>query len=134
MIDVSSLELGGLFVFKLMIGIVLDVKARALRSMTQSLEILRLKDAPKKKGLTAVSYLKEALVLLQNCDAIPTNTMELINDIMTSADCDEFTEYMKSIYFASKRKKILLASFTCYLNTAESEYRTLYRARKWTKS
>ena len=93
-----------------------------------------LKDISGDNVTTAVSYLKGALMLLQNCDAIPTNMTGLLNDIMMLADCDEFTEYMKSIYFASKRKKTSLASFTSYLNTARSKYRTLYRTGKWKKS
>ena len=72
---------------------------------------------------TAISYLKGALMILQNCEAVPTDTLGLLNKIMISADCDEFTEYMKSIYFASKRNQSAPASsFTDYLNTAESEY------------
>jgi len=98
--------------------------------MTQSLQILCLKDMPGGNVATVVSYLKGALVLLQNCGAIPTDTMGLLNDIMTLADCDNFTEYMKHIYFASKHNKTSLTSFTSYLNTVESEYRTLYCAVK----
>ena len=100
------LELGGPLVFKLMTDIVLDVEDSALRSMTQSPQTMRLKDIPGDNVATAVSYLKGALM-----------------------------EYTKSIYFASKRNwSVLASSFTDYLNTAESEYRTLYRAGKWTKS
>merc|ERR1740124_1333030 len=54
---------------------------------------------------------------------------------MSNTDYDEFTEHMKSIYFASKRNRSVPALlFTGYLNTLELDYRTLYRARKWTKS
>ena len=41
-------------------------------------------------------------MLLQNCDTVPIDTLGLLNDIMTFTDCDNFTEYMKSIYFAPK--------------------------------
>ena len=44
LIYVSSLELGGPLVFKLMMNIVLDVEDSALRSMMQNLQTLRLKD------------------------------------------------------------------------------------------
>ena len=103
LIDVCLVELGGPLVFKLMINIVLDIEDSALRSMTQSLQTMRLKNIPGENVATAANYLKGALMLLQNCDAVPTDTLGLLNDIMTSADCNEFTEYMKSIYFTSKR-------------------------------
>ena len=71
--------------------------------------------------MAAVSYLKGAIMLLQNCDKIPTDTMCLLNNVMTLVDCDEFTKYMKIIYFTSKRNKHL-TTYTFYLNTAEPEY------------
>ena len=58
--------------------------------------------------------------------------MGLLNEVMVSADCDEFTEYMKSIYFASKRES-LVGGYMEYLDTAEAKYQTLYRKGKWTK-
>ena len=56
--------------------------------------------------------------------------MGLLNDVMSSADCSEFTSYMQSIYFAHKRK---IKSITPreYVEFAEKEYRTLYRDNKW---
>ena len=88
-----------------MIYIVLDVEDSALQSLTQSLQILILKDMPGENVATAVSHLKGSLMMLQNCDAIPTDTIFLLNNIKTSANCSELTEYMKMIYFALKRKK-----------------------------
>ena len=58
LIDVCPLELGGPLVFKLMIDIVLHVEDSALRSMTQSLQTMRLKDIPGENVATAFSYLK----------------------------------------------------------------------------
>ena len=59
-----------------MLDIVMDVDASALRSLTEALQNLRMKDVPGEKG---------ALLLLQNCSAIPTDTMGLLNDVMVSA-------------------------------------------------
>ena len=120
---------------KLMIDIILDVEYSALRSMIQILQTMRLKYIPGENVATGDSYLKGALMLLQSCEAFLTGALGLLNDIMTSADCDDLTEYMKNIYFASKHNRSAPASsFTDYLNTVESEYRTLYRAGKRTKS
>ena len=131
LIDVCPLELGGPLVFKLMIDIILDVEDSDLRSTMQSLQTMHLKDIPRENVLTAVSYLKGAIMLLQNCDTVLTDTLGILHDIMTSTDCDKFTEYMKSIYFASKRNNSAsVSSFTSYLNTADFEYITLYRAGK----
>ena len=47
--------------------------------------------------VTAVSYFKGVLMLLYNYDAILTDTMGLSNDIITLADCNNFTEYIKHI-------------------------------------
>ena len=69
---------------------------------------------------TVASYLKWALLLIQNCLVIPTDTMGLINKVMVSADYDEFTGYMTSIYFASKRES-LVGGYMEYLDTAKAE-------------
>ena len=88
-----------------------------------------MKDVAGENVGTVVSYLKGALLLLQNCGAIPTDIMGLLNDGMVSADCEEFTSYMKSIYFAAKRTSSG-QSYMPYLDAAEAEYRTLYRRGK----
>jgi len=103
LIGVSDLEAGGNLVFKMMLGIVMNVEDISLRSLTQSLQKLRLMDVPGENFGTAVSYLKGALMLLQHCDAVPMDTMGLLNEVMCSSDCGEFSEYMKSIYYASTR-------------------------------
>ena len=118
---------------KKMLDIVMNVNDAALRSLTEGLQSMCMKDVPGENVGTVVSYLKGALLLLQNCGAIPTNTMGLLNDLMPSADCLEFTEYMKSIYFASKRINTI-RDYMAYLNCAEGKYRTLYRKGKWTKA
>ena len=45
----------------------------------------------------------------------------------------EFTDYMKSIHYASKRKDKTWG-YMEYLDLAEAEYCTLYRKGKWLKS
>ena len=92
-----------------------------------------MKDVPGENVGTVVSYLKGALLLLQNYSAIPTNAMGLLNDVMSSTDCSDFTSYMKSIYFASKRTGTV-GDYMEYLDAAEAEYCTLYRKGKWTKA
>ena len=110
----------------------INVNDAALRSLMEG-QNLRMKDVPGENVGTVVSYLKGALLLLQNCAAIPTDAMGLLNDVMSSADCKDFTDYMKSIYFASKRTNTV-GDYMVYLDAAEGEYRTLYRKGKWTKA
>ena len=97
LVGVSALESGGPSVLKKTLDIVMDVDDAALRSLTESLQNLWMKDVPGKNVGTVASYLKGSLLLLQNCGAIPTNTMGLLNDVMSSDDYDDFTDYMKSI-------------------------------------
>ena len=78
----------------------MDVDYITLRSLTESLKSLRLADVPGKNVGTAVSYLKGALLLLKKCNAVPTNSMGLLNNVMNSTDCNYFTNYMKMMYFA----------------------------------
>ena len=59
--------------------------------------------------------------------------MSLLNDTMGSADCDKFRGFMTSVYLDHKRKTRVI-SHQEYLRLAEIEYRTLYRAGKWTAS
>ena len=133
LVGVSTMECGGPLVLKKMLDIVMNVDDAALRSLTEGLQNLRMKDVPGENVGTVVSYLKGALLLLQNCGAIPTDAMGLLNDVMSSADCKDFTDYMKSIYFASKRTNTV-GEYMKYLDEAEGEYRTLYRKGKWTKA
>ena len=113
----------------------MDVDTATLRSLTQSLQTLRMKDIPGEDVSTAASYLKGALLLLQNCcTALPTDMISLLNDIMCPVDNDEFTNYMKLIYYNHKRKLPKNINFMEYLRLAESEYRTLYRRGKWDKA
>ena len=69
----------------------MDVDDSALRSLTEALQTLRMKDVAGENVGTVVSYLKGALLLLQNCSGLPTDTMELINNTMVSADYAEYS-------------------------------------------
>lgn len=89
---------------------------------------------PDKDVSVASSYLKGALLLLQNCCAtLIANTLGLLNDIMCSADNADFTGSMQSIYYDHKRQPGQKVDFTAYLHVAESKYCTLYRRGKWGK-
>ena len=102
LVGISDLEAGRPLVLKKTLDIVMDVDNSALRSLTKALQTLRVKDMAGENVGTVVSYLKGALLLLQNCGAIPTNVMGLLNDVMVSADCEDFIAYMHLIYFALK--------------------------------
>ena len=125
LVGISDLEAGGPLVLKKTLDIVMYVDDSTLRSLTEALQTLRMKDVAGENMSTIVSYLKGALLLLQNCGAIPTDIMGLLNDVMVSADCKEFTSYMKSIYFASKRNSSG-QGYMPYLDAAEAEYCTFY--------
>ena len=111
----------------------MDVDDSSLCALSQSLQTLHLKDIPGDNVCTTVSYLKGALMLLQNCAGLPMDMMGLLNDIMGSADCEEFSEFMNLAYFDHKRKTRIIAHQE-YLRLAESEYWTLYWSGKWTVS
>ena len=69
---------------KKMLDIVMNVDDAALWSLTGGLQNLRMKDVPGENVGTVVSYLKGALLLLQNCAAIPTDAMGLLNDVQST--------------------------------------------------
>ena len=116
-----------------MIDIVMDVDDSALCLLIEALHNLRMKDILGENMETAVSYVKVFLLLLQNFPALPTNTMGLLNNGMVSAGCDDFTNYMKIIYFASKLSNTV-SGYMEYLDLAEAEYRIIYRKNKWLKA
>jgi len=101
--------------------------------LTQSLQILCLKDVPGKNVCTAVSYLEGTVLLSQNCLGPPTDTMGFLDDTMGSDDCDEFSGFMNNVYFNHKRK-LRIISHQEYFCLDKAEYRTLYQGRKWTAS
>ena len=60
-------------------------------------------------------------MLLQNYSELLINTMGLLNDIMISVNCDEFSGFMNLIYYNHKRKTCLIDHFE-YLRLAGAEY------------
>ena len=60
------MDMGGPLVLKLMLNIIMDVNDSILRALMQRLQTLRLKEIPRENIYIAVSYLKGALLLLQN--------------------------------------------------------------------
>jgi len=128
-VGVDALEKRGSLVLKLVLDIIMDVDDSALRALTQSLQILFLKEVPGENVYTT----KGVSLLLNNCSELPADTMVLLNDTMGSADCDEFSVFMRSVYFDHKWKTRVITHQE-YLRLAESEYRTLYRAGKWAAS
>ena len=129
----SSLEIGGPLVLKLMLDIIVDMDNSSLCSPTQSLQTLRLKDIPVKNVSTVVSYLKDAWMLFQNCTVLPTDFLCLLNSIMCSAENNDFSMDMKAIYFNHCQQTKVISYLTC-LEYTESEYRKLYRTQKWDAS
>ena len=127
---VPSMEKGGPLAFKMMLDVVMDVEDSSLRSMTGRIKTVRMKDIPGENIGTIASYLKGVILLLDNCNSLPTDVLGLLNDVMTSAESKVFCEYMQSIYFAHKRK-IKEITPREYVEFAEKEYRTLYRDNKW---
>jgi len=66
LVGVSTLEGGGPIGLKLMLDVVMDIDDSSLRSLTQGIQTLRLKDVPGEIFGTVVLYLKGAIMLLQN--------------------------------------------------------------------
>ena len=92
-----------------------------------------MKDLPGENVGIIDSYMKVALLLLGTYGKMPTDVMDLLNDTFCSAQCKQFTQYMKAINFAHKRKLEVRAPIKS-LETAEMEYRTLYRNGEWDAS
>ena len=115
------MEIGGPLVLKLMLNIIIDINDSALRALTQILQTLRLNDIPGENFCMAVSYLKDALLQLQNCSGLPTDTVGLLNGIIGSVDCNGFSGFMDLVYFDHKRKTRVIAHQE-YLCLAEVEY------------
>ena len=89
-------------------------------------------DVPDETSGTAVSCLKGDCLLLQNCNTVRTDKPGLMNDVMKPADCADFSDYMKNIYYTAKRDRNP-GTYMDYLNTSEVEYRKIYCTGKWKK-
>ena len=83
-----------------------------------------MKDVPGENMGTVVSFLKGALVLIQNCAALPTDTIGLMNSTMCSTNCDKFRVFMPLVYFDHKRSSRPIAP-TKYLELAKQKYQTI---------
>ena len=93
--------------------------------------MLRIKDVPGENVRTMVSFLKGAMMLVQNCATLLTDKISLMSNTMCSADCDEFRVFMQLVYFNHKRGSCPIAPAE-YLELAEREYCTMYWQGKWT--
>ena len=116
-------------VLKLILNVVMDVEDSLPHLLVQSLQTLRVKDIEGGNVETFISYFKVALLLLKKCTDLPTDTHELLNDIVTSTSNDEFTEYTRSVYHNQKRSKKGF-DFLNYLKVGEGEYIPVCRAGK----
>jgi len=104
LVGIPPLDTSGPLVLRMMLEIIMDVDDSALRSLTQFLQTLRMKDVAGENVRTVVSYLKRSLMILQNCGGLPTDIMGLLDEIMCSAECNELSEFMKIVYVNHKRK------------------------------
>ena len=84
--SVSTLDQVGLLVLKLMLEFFVDVEDSALVLLVQSIQVLRMKDVPGENASTIVSYLKGAVLLLQNFTGLPTYLIGLLRDILVSTE------------------------------------------------
>ena len=89
----------------MMLDIVMNVDDAVLQSLVQSIQFLRMKEIAGENVGTVVSYLKGAVMLLQNCTVLPTYLIGLPNNIRCSADNDDFCTYMKDMHFFTARKE-----------------------------
>ena len=80
-----------------MLDVVMDVEDSSLRSIIDRIKTVRMKDIPGENVGTIASYLKGVMLLLDNCNSLPTDVLGILNDVMTSADSKVFSEYMQSI-------------------------------------
>lgn len=72
-----------------------------------------------------VSYFKVVTPLLDNYNSLPTDVLELLNDVMTSADSKFFSEYNRIVQFLHKRKT-KVSTPRDYVEYTEKKYCTLY--------
>ena len=127
-----DIESGGPLALKWVLELVMDVDDTALSYLTQNLQSLRISGVPGENVGTIVSYLKGTLLLLSNCNSMPTDIMGLLNDTFCLAACDEFTDYMKAIYFSHCCRTQSITPMEL-LTLAECKYCTLYCGGKWEK-
>ena len=121
---VPAMDHGDPLVFKMTLEVTMAVKESSLRSMTEQIKNVRMKDISGEHVGTIVIYLKGVILLLDNCNSLPTDVLGLLNDFMISADSQVFLEYMQSIYFSHKQK-IKVITPREYVEFAEKEYITL---------
>ena len=103
-----------------MLYIMMNVNDSAIRLLTQNLQTFCMKDIPGENVGVIVSYLKEVLLLLQNVNKIPTDVMRLLNNTFCSTACENFTDFMKNVYFSYKRKTQVIDPMK-FLSLVESE-------------
>ena len=72
--------------------------------LDKNLQTLRTKDIPGENVSTVVSYLKGALMILNNCDKLRTDTIGLLEDTICLAECNESIEFMSIVYIKHKIK------------------------------
>ena len=99
MVGMSTLEMGGPIILIIMLDIIMEVDDSALRALTESLQNIRMKDIKGENVGTIASYLKGALLLLQNYGKLTTDTISVLRGIFYFAECDEFTTFISNLYF-----------------------------------
>ena len=81
-------------VFKMMLNVAMDVEDSSLRSITDGIKTVRMKDIPGENIGIIASSLKGVILLLDNYNSLPTDVLRLLNELMTSVDSKVVLEYM----------------------------------------
>ena len=123
---------GGPVYFYLMMQLVSTTSDHAMRCVVDKLKKLRLSDFDGENVLRAVTFLRGAINLLKNNDAVPHDLRSLIFAIMRSCSTPDFTSFVTSIEtMVSFPGVIADPSIEFLLSTFEAKYTELLGSNKW---
>lgn len=131
--DFKSSEKGGPVYYKIMMDFVIATSDTAMRSVVNRINDLKLSDFDGENVLQFGSYIRGALLLLKNHNAVPHDMKQLVYKGLKVCSCSEFTEFITAMQNVDK-----LGSDKNVLDTdevikkAEKEYTDLLGRNEWT--
>lgn len=122
---------GGPVYFYLMMQLVATTSDHAMRCIIEKLKHLKLTDFPAENVLHAVTFLRGAINLLKNNNAIPHDLKSLLVSIMRGCTTPDFVSFVTSIETMVSLSLLPDTSIEFLLTTFEAKYTELLGANKW---
>ena len=122
---------GGPTYLKLLMGLIVATSEKSLRSLLDKVGKLKLSDFNGEDVNKAVSFLRGAILILQDNNALPNDFNTLVMKIFKSTSCDDFKSFVKLLEH-NVELKVTKITIEETLRLFENKYTEMLGRNEWT--